>query len=143
MDQQDFDLQQQQEQEQARDKEAERHAAMRGQHLDQIKAEQARGQEPEPEHKSLADTPAPELPQPETQRGGMERELRLDTGLRQETAQWSMDGFKLAGEQQAAGMTPFARSLADEPAPDLSAVERQPEQQERQIEQEHQREQER
>jgi hypothetical protein len=147
MEQHDLELQQEQEraqEERAREKESGRDAAFRAQHLDQLRAEQNRqGQEPEPEHKSLADTPAPEIPQPETQRGGMERELRLDTGLRRETAQWSMDGFKLAGEQQAAGMTPFARSLADEPAPDLSAVERQPEQQARQIEQEHQREQER
>lgn len=152
MEQHDLGLQQEQEraqEERAREKESERDAAFRAQHLDQLRAEQNRqGQEPEPERQSLADTPAPELPPLEKRQGGMERELQLDNGLRQETAQWSMDGFRLAGEQMAAGMTPFSwakGSLADEPAPDLSATERQPEQEQRQHEheQEQQREQER
>ncbi len=132
------------EQERAEERARAREAHMRMQQQEQ---EQEKPQEP----RSLADEPAPDLSdiQPE-RKGGMERELRLG-GAPQETAQWKVDGMQLAADLQASGFRPYAqeqqepRSLADEPAPDLSDLDKQIEEAEMQVQQqnhEHEQEQE-
>lgn len=132
------DLEAQQVERQSHEKaESERAAERLAERMAHMRAQES--QQQAPEQKTLADTPAPELPATEKQRGGMERELSLDNGLRQDTASWMVEGLKLQADLQAAGMGP-ARSLADEPAPDLQKTQAQQEhEQQRQQEREQER----
>lgn len=107
---------------QEEEREAARRAEERSAQLDQMRSEQ-QGQQ--------HDEPAPDLSdiQPHRDSGsGMELSRQLG-GAPRETEQWKVDGMKLAADLQAGGMKPYQndneapRSLADEPAPDLSDID--------------------
>jgi hypothetical protein len=109
---------------QEEEREAARRAEERSAQLDQMRSEQ-QGQQ---QH-SLADEPAPDLSDIQSQRdsgSGMELSRQLG-GAPRETEQWKIDGMKLTADLQAGGMKPYnneaPRSLADEPAPDLSDID--------------------